>query len=137
MDKFEKYIGLTYKPSARSDDTMDCWGMVVYIYKDLYGIELPRYDECSVAKDGYDNTGEFILSTTLYKKCQKLDIQSHIQEGDLILLTNRGEPTHIGIAINNEDMIHCFDKAGSVIESFRGNKWKKRVLEIRRHPHFL
>ena len=137
MEKFIPYIGLTYKPSAREHSTVDCWGLIVTLYKDLYDINLPKFSECSYANNGMSGTAQFISGTDLYSKCQKLSIEEEPKEGDLILLTNAGQPTHIGMVVDKDHMIHAFDKAGSVIESFRSNKWKSRVRAIYRHPHFL
>lgn len=137
MEKFIPYIGLEYKPSARGKEVMDCWGLVVHIYKDLYNIDLPEYDTCSMVKDGAKGTVKFIFGTDLYKKCQKISTNEDINEGDIILLTNLGYATHIGVAIDNENMIHCFDRAGSVIESYRSPKWINRIAGIYRHPSFI
>lgn len=136
VEKFIKYVGLTYKPSAREDTVVDCWGLIVVLYRDLYGIHLPKYETCSVAKDGQQGTAEFLLQADLYKQCKRVEL-NEVQEGDLLLLMNAGLPTHIGMIIDHEYMIHCFDKAGSVIESYRSNKWRTRIQAAYRHPSFI
>lgn len=135
MKKYIPYIGLTYKPSARGDTVVDCWGLIVVLYRELFSIELPTFTECSVAKTGSDGMVDFLFATDLYKQCTKIELDQ-AKEGDLLLLTNAGQPTHIAMVIDDEHMIHCFDRAGSVIESYRSRKWKPRIQALYRHPHF-
>lgn len=137
MEKFIPYIGLPYGNNGRENGIVDCWGLVVTIYSDLYGVELPRYKECNFVKEGRKGTSSFITGTGLYKECQKLSIEEQPQEGDLILIDNAGQPTHIGMVVDKDHMIHAFDKGGSVIESFRSNKWKAKIRAFYRHPYFL
>ena len=36
-------VGKPYRSGAHGPDEFDCWGLVVYIYRELLGIELPEY----------------------------------------------------------------------------------------------
>lgn len=36
-------VGKPYESGAHGPDKFDCWGLIVYIYKELLDIELPEY----------------------------------------------------------------------------------------------
>lgn len=135
MEKFIPYIGIEYSPDARQDNLVDCWGLVILLYKKLYNIELPSFESNSLSKDGINSTAKLILSNPLHNICTRVELED-VQEGDILILVNGGNPTHIGMAINNKEMLHAFDKVGSTIESFRSTKWQSRIKAVYRHPHF-
>jgi len=37
------YVGVPYRPNGRTRDGWDCWGLVVAVYHERLGIELPDY----------------------------------------------------------------------------------------------
>lgn len=41
---FERYIGKPFVSGARGPDAYDCWGLVLAVYAEVYGIRLPDYD---------------------------------------------------------------------------------------------
>lgn len=41
---FDKYIGLPFVSGARGPDAYDCWGLILAVYAEVYGIQLPDYD---------------------------------------------------------------------------------------------
>lgn len=134
MEKFIPLIGIEYSPDARQENLVDCWGLVILAYKKIYNIELPSFEANSLSKDGISSISHLILNNPLHKLCRKVELED-IKEGDIIILTNGGNPTHVGLAISNKEMLHAFDKAGSTIESFRSSKWQHRIKAIYRHPH--
>lgn len=131
MDKFIPYIGIPYKLNGRSGEQLDCWGLFLKLYRELYGIELDDYKNIKMHR----GVGSDVLETEDYQGW--IDVALHeVQEGDALILSNAGDPSHIGMVINKELMIHCYDRTGSVIESFRSNKWQSKIYKIRRHPSF-
>lgn len=123
-----EYIGIPYKHNGRPPSKeLDCWGFAVYYYRKKKGIHLPTYSEIDATdKDGI---GERILATELNKYAIEISADE-IQEDDLLLFICAGQPMHIGIAIDNELMIHCDRKVGSVIENFRSRMWQKRLYKV-------
>lgn len=136
IDKFIPFIGIEYAPDARQDNLVDCWGLVVLVYRNVYNIQLPTFEKNSLSKDGITSTANLILNNPLHEIFNRVQHVSDIMEGDILILNSGGNPIHIGMAVDNNKMIHAFDKAGSTLESFRSNKWKTRIRSIYRHPHF-
>lgn len=36
-----QYVGIPYKPMGRDQRGIDCWGLVMMVYRDWFGVELP------------------------------------------------------------------------------------------------
>lgn len=124
-----KWIGIPYKCGGRDiKQGLDCYGLVVEIYKQELGITLPKYD--LITPQNYDKCSDSLLRTELYRSCLKKESHQDIEEFDILLFNNRGRPLHIAIAIDDSLMIHSDEYVGSVIESHRSNKWKNRLHQI-------
>lgn len=107
------YIGI---PWAKDGDTVagcSCWGIVRLFYRNQYDIELP--DITSV--DSMAGMWSSVPSAAL---------------GDVLLFRTSTGP-HVGIALNNTDMLHVDNFAESRIESFKGLAWKHRLRKIYRY----
>lgn len=129
-----EYVGIPYKVGGRDigaeNAPLDCWGLMVKMYQEIYGISLPHYNDISNEQSN-DTLSEFILSTEIHN--QFIEVTGIVKQGDLILINIFGSPLHIGMALDNKMMIHAQMNSGSVIESFRSRKWQTRVYKIYRH----
>jgi len=43
MTSLDQLVGKPYESGAHGPDKFDCWGLCVYIYKEVLGIDLPHY----------------------------------------------------------------------------------------------
>ena len=106
------YIGIPYKWGGRSRDAVDCYGLVVLIYKDKYGVELPDWagtefdfrDRASAIEDVVCG-GDFSPKTN---PCNS----------DFVVCYRRSAAYHIGLYYNG-GVIHAADGIGSVYEPLR------------------
>lgn len=48
--------------------------------------------------------------------------------GDLILLSFGGLPAHVGIMVNDGEMLHSMDGHDAAIERITGHKWRRRII---------
>lgn len=127
--QWAKWVGVPYKCGGRDlSEGLDCYGLVVEIYQKELGITLPKYDLITPAN--YNECSQSLLRTELYNNCLKKDLSEDIEEFDILLFNNNGRPLHIAVAIDNDLMIHSDELVGSVIESHRSYKWKKRIYQI-------
>lgn len=100
-------------------DSLDCWGIAREFYSLELGIELKRYydsapNDVKLANNLiFTNMGDF----------QKVDIPKF---GDIILLNLYGIEAHIGIFINNQQLLHTTKHSGCVLD--RMDRWKRMVV---------
>lgn len=43
LEWINDYIGVPYRPNGRERDGWDCWGLVLAVYRERLGLELPDY----------------------------------------------------------------------------------------------
>lgn len=121
---YDKYIGIPYKEYGRDENGIDCWGLARLFYKQELGIDLPSYETETVRS--FDpklskSVDEFISNWTK-TAAPKL--------GDLCLFNILGEPTHVGLYLENGRFLHAREGHSSVIESIRKPNWNKRLEGI-------
>lgn len=110
---------------------MDCWGLVVMAYKDLFSIEVPTYNHTVWSVSNSDITSEDIKEH-LETSAPFIEVDSP-KYGDFVLLNILGNPVHIGLMLDDKTMVHTSEKTGVVCENIGGIKWKKRVKGFYRH----
>jgi len=121
---YTKYIGLSYLENGRTEHGVDCWGLVCLFYKHEFNIDLPSYiNEYSGANDPY--LANFIKHTKI-----SWNLTTSPKLGDVCVFNILGEPTHVGIYLNNQEFLHCRDGKDSVIESLKNHKWNRRLEGI-------
>jgi len=109
-------IGIRYKYGGSAPESgLDCSGLVRYVFKQVWGKELPRTSE-EISQLG-----------------QKVDKQD-LQPGDLVFYnTLRHSFSHVGIYLGDQKFIHAPSRGGQVrIESMDLSYWKKRFNGARR-----
>ena len=109
-------LGIDYRYGGKSTATgFDCSGLVAYIYRDAYGVNLPPQ------------------STAQGRMGKPIDM-AQLETGDLVFYNTQGQPnTHVGIYIGDNRFIHAPRTGATVrIESMRGSYWKTRFSGARR-----
>jgi cell wall-associated NlpC family hydrolase len=49
------------------------------------------------------------------------------QRGDVVILRVMGQPDHIGVMVDQHQMLHCMDGTNACIERLNSRRWKGRV----------
>ena len=109
-------IGIRYQYGGTAPETgLDCSGLVRYVYKQVWGKELPRTSE------EISHIGQHVDTAEL-------------QPGDLVFYnTLRRAFSHVGIYLGDHKFIHAPSAGGEVrIESMDVGYWKKRFNGARR-----
>jgi hypothetical protein len=50
------------------------------------------------------------------------------QRGDVVLVKVLGEPGHIGIMLNGEEMLHCMGGSETCIDRIKSARWRGRII---------
>lgn len=88
--KVKTYIGCPYKSGATGPDTFDCSGLILSVFHDVAGIQLPRSVKAMYA-------------------AVKIVPREEMEEGDLVFFKTTGSDTisHVGIYIGRNQFIHA------------------------------
>ncbi|MDL2282055.1 NlpC/P60 family protein [Parabacteroides sp. OttesenSCG-928-G06] len=98
-----KWLGVPHRSGGLTKKGVDCSGLVVNIYREIYGKPLARSS-----------------ADMLKKNCKKVG-RSHLQEGDLVFFRTDGSrkktPNHVGIYLKNGRFLHASTSRGVVVSS--------------------
>lgn len=122
---------LPYVVGGRSRDGVDCWGLVVILYKEIYDQDVPEYPHVLMPNldDSRRASREMLLELNRQTLFHQVDKP---QAGDVILLNVLGDPLHIGVILGDNTMIHTGRSHGVVIENYMETKWKSKIAGIYR-----
>ncbi|PZR89637.1 MAG: phage tail protein [Stutzerimonas stutzeri] len=123
------YIGLPYLNHGRDRAGCDCWGLVVLVYRECLGIELPSYAGDYVSTDERGEIAELIAHHREVGPWQSVEDP---REFDVAIFRRGPHASHAGIVVRPGSMLHVpFDQAR--IEDYRRGQWAPRLTGIYRH----
>lgn len=102
-----KYIGIPYKFNGRTEEGLDCYGLVYLVLKEVFNTSIPRLGEL----DGTDVKVLF----DLYRPSIPATLVHQPKDGDIVLLYTRSIPKHIGVYYN-QGVVHATEHRGVVYE---------------------
>ena len=100
----EKLRGSSYLWGGMSGNGIDCSGYVHMIYR-ANGVQIHRDADLQFYYDGIDVA------------------RDNLQSGDLIFFQSRGEITHVGMYLNNEQFIHSSSGKGEVSTAYLSSSY--------------
>jgi cell wall-associated NlpC family hydrolase len=115
---YSKYIGIPFEYGGRDYKSLDCYGLVMLIYKEIHNVDIP----------------EIISPNTLKEIASLVDSEipkwkpSPIEQGSVIVFNIKGYGSHVAYMIDNDRMIHTWEKTGGVTIERISLGWKNRVL---------
>ncbi len=117
-----KYLGVPYKNRGRDTTGLDCWGLVICIYKDIFGIDLPDLENYEV---DWSYKGKNYIMDRYTEDWVRVDMP---QEMDIILIKNgKGICNHAGVMLGNKDFIQCSKGAGVTLCKITDKIWQNRI----------
>jgi hypothetical protein len=105
---FEQYLGIKW--SATGENTQDgfnCWTFVRFLYQQHLQIDLPTFDVNAMKlKDCVIKTKAQMPKYTQVRIANIWDIS---------LMSRRVEPSHVGVYIDKQHIMHCVERQGVII----------------------
>lgn len=125
MDKYEfinKYMTTPYVALGRNPEQgLDCWGLIYFYYKEVLDIELPICDNVS-----YESTDNF-RKLEIKKRSENFQEISDAEENAIVCVSIASHPFHIGLMLDNKNMLHTTSKTGIVVEDIKTRKFENRI----------
>lgn len=123
------YIGIPFKWNGDGRDGASCYGLVKLVYREVFSISLPAYDEVEAeVKDGKGGPQPYIATPGWTEV--PLD---EAKSGDVIHMwgvsNGRRTPTHCGIVVEPGLVLHAEDVVGSCVSRYKGdNRFLNRII---------
>lgn len=122
----DRYAFVPFVDNGRSMKGADCWGLVCLVYASELGLLLPEY------AGEYADTRDHkrIISLIEFERPKWDPIPDGEQEEfDLISLCIENRPWHVGIVLDQENMIHTLPAIGVNVISYRVDtpNWKNVI----------
>lgn len=107
LKSINSWLGVPYEYAGCSKKGVDCSCLIKNIYKEIYGVELPR------------------RSVDMAKKARKIS-KRNLQEGDLLFFKISGDKvSHVGLYISKGNFVHASSSNGVMINNLNEQYYKK------------
>ena len=123
-----EYIGLPFKYGGRDRHGVDCYGLVLLVLNERFGLLAPDY--------AYDDPPGTPALNSMFAQGMLETIWTRCtipRLGDVILLKTGGLPMHCGIVITPNRMLHAMPQTASCLERFDTPSWSHRLRGFFRH----
>jgi cell wall-associated NlpC family hydrolase len=118
MTDYSKYIGIPFKYGGRDYNELDCYGLVMLLYKELQGIELPDFNSPSFLSEIHDLIA---LEKQKWTPCE-------LEVGAVLLFSIKGYGSHVAYYIGDDSFIHTWEATNGVTIERLGISWAHRLL---------
>lgn len=124
-----KYVGLKYKDGGRGPSEVDCWGLLQFVYRNEFKIDLPSLPGISMA-----NAFRLDIVIDQQIKADWIEV-GNPQDGCGVGMSQKDDIHHVGIYCQADGgkIIHAWDRS-VVVDTKRGLMLKGfRVIKFYRH----
>lgn len=139
-----EYLGIPHVKGGRDIQSgLDCWGLVVYFYKNEFGINLPTYDYINTKNNSIEDSSKELCITNSYLNFNRVVFSketrdfNNVKYGDIALFNIAGNPIHTGVILNKDGTMLHSHNSGSVIERITNPQWINRLRSIHRHNQMV
>jgi cell wall-associated NlpC family hydrolase len=124
------YIELPFVPFGRGLEGCDCWGLVLIVYRDVFGIAVPSYVGAYSSPDNWRDVSGLIRENSP----EWIRIEpGQEQSGDVVVFTRSAFPFHVGLVTTPGSMLHISKGINSTVEQYTTAMWNRRIEGIYRH----
>ncbi len=129
QDMISKYLGVPFKHQGRSLEGLDCYGLLILVYRDL-GIDLfdlERYEQ-DWSQNGADHfIDNYHLQWEPVDKSRSFDV--------VLFKDCKGLVNHAGIVLSKGRFIHSCFNAGTVINRLSDRQWNRQIHGFYRYKY--
>jgi cell wall-associated NlpC family hydrolase len=111
--EYSKWQGTRHRMGGSGDGGIDCSGFVQAVYKDAFGIDLPR-------------------TTRAQSKLGQPVAFEEIRAGDLVFFKPPTYPRHVGIFLSGSEFVHASKASGVTVSEIDPYYWGKYFWTARR-----
>ena len=110
-----RWLNTPYRYGGQSRQGIDCSGLTCSIYREVYGLELPRTVEQQI------KTGRYVQ-------------KSRLRPGDLVFFRNGGSGVidHVGIYLGQDKFVHASVQQGVIISQLSAAYYQRHYVSARR-----
>lgn len=126
---FDEFIGISYADKGRGE-AVDCWGLVLKVFREVRGIDLPSYAESYVSAE--DRKAMDTLISGELAPWDEIEAGSE-QTFDVVLMREGRFVRHVGIVTQQGMLLHVQPGETSLIERYGHGPLKHRVVGFYRY----
>jgi cell wall-associated NlpC family hydrolase len=113
----DNLIGVPFEWGGRGPDKFDCYGLVMHLYREAHGVELPDYMSPS------NSTTAAIMMAKEMSLWKSVDQQVN----SVVLIRVNSMAAHVGFVLNSSKFTHTWEKSGGVVVE-RLSTWQRRII---------
>lgn len=103
------YIGIPWVQGGAGHSGADCWGLVLLVSREVFGVDLGLYEGAMYTGDDLARIieGE--------ERSDRWELTGEPRQGDVVTIRNRGEehPSHVGIMVSTNQVLHSLDTSSN------------------------
>lgn len=131
MNWSAKYVGTPFADRGRALSGCDCWGLATIVYARELNIALPSYAYDYDGPGDLASLGPLIAGERLVRPWRT--VSGTPQAFDLAIFRRGRFDSHIGLVINEHQMLHLARGDCAKVEAFDSKPWNVRLSGIVRH----
>ena len=112
-EALKEWQGTPYRWGRADHKGIDCSGLVMRLYQDVFNVQLPR-------------------STKEQMGLGRPVSRTGLRAGDLVFFSLRKKGYHVGICLNDGEFAHASTSLGVTISSLQDPYWEKAFMMARR-----
>ncbi len=123
------YSDIPFVEHGRDHSGCDCYGLLILLFKEQFGIDLPPYYSGSSRHDAVA-----IAALIEPERSRWLEVkEADAMPGDVVLLKIWNQPMHVGMIFAPGRMIHAIQDVGVCVGRLDDKEWRDRKLGFYRH----
>jgi len=126
----DAYTGIPFRADGRTREGLDCWGLVVMVYRERLGVSLPEFPGAYPDESPESLRNAAGVAREERKRWTRVESP---RVYDVALLRIQGLPCHVGVVASKGRMLHVMAGIESCVEEYTGPQWRNRIEGFFRH----